>query len=50
MPKEKLVRIPVVPEKPLEYMTKEEFAERARWFLDEPEDIVTLGSDDEGEE
>ncbi len=42
--------IPVVPEKPLEYMTKEEFAERARWFLDEPEDIVTLGSDDEGEE
>ena len=42
--------IPVVPEKPLEYMTKEEFAERARRFLDEPEDIVTLGSDDEGEE
>ena len=38
--------IPVVPEKPLEYMTKEEFAERARRFLDEPEDIVTLGSDE----
>ena len=50
MPKEKLVRIPIIPEKPLEDMTKEEFAERARRFLDEPDDIVILDSDEEGEE
>ena len=42
---EELPSIPIVPEKPLEYMTKEEFAERAKRFLDEPEDIVILGSD-----
>ena len=45
MPKEKLVRKPIIPEKPLEDMTKEEFAERARRFLDEADDIVILGSD-----
>ena len=50
MPKEKLVRIPIIPEKPLEDMTKEEFAERAKRFLDEADDIVILSSDEKEED
>ena len=50
MPKEKLVRKPIIPEKPLGDMTKEEFAERAKRFLDEPDDVVILDSDEEEED